>query len=209
MELTYMVQGADGKEYGPASLKQLSGWVREGRLQPQAGVRRNDMEGWAAAADFTELQPLFDIDASVPVANTAQGTVVRKAPGAAAHVKSGASWFYVVAVLSLVNTITAFIGMPIRFIVGLGITQVIDEFGSTVDGGGKIVALLLDLLAAGVFVLFGIFANKAHKWAFIVGMVLFALDGLIFLLTQSWLGVAFHAFVLFCLFRGFRACRRV
>jgi hypothetical protein len=209
MELTYMVQGADGKEYGPASLKQLSGWVREGRLQAQAGVRRSDMDGWAAAADFTELQSLFGTVGTEPAGAATQGNVARKAPAAAAHVKSGASWFYLIAVLSMINTIAAFSGSSWRFIVGLGITQLFDEFGSTMGGSGKIVALLLDLLAAAVFVLFGIFANKAHKWAFIVGMVLFALDGLIFLLTQSWLGVAFHAFVLFCLFRGFRACRRI
>ena len=43
-----------------------------------------------------------------------------------------------------------------------------------------------------------------HRWDDI-----FALDGVIFLLASDWLGVAFHAFVLYCLFRGFRACRAV
>jgi hypothetical protein len=40
-------------------------------------------------------------------------------------------------------------------------------------------------------------------------MVLFALDGGIFLLTQDWIGVGFHIFVLYCLFRGFKACREL
>ena len=64
--------------------------------------------------------------------------------------------------------------------------------------------LALDLLAAAVFILFGVFANKGHRWAFIVGMVLFALDGLIFLLAQDWIGVGFHVFVLYCFFRGLK-----
>jgi hypothetical protein len=40
-------------------------------------------------------------------------------------------------------------------------------------------------------------------------MILFALDGLIFLLAQEWIGAGIHAFVLFILFRGFQACRRL
>jgi len=93
--------------------------------------------------------------------------------------------------------------MGVRFIIGLGFTQVIDyELGGTT-------ALLLDLLIAGLFVLFGVFATKGHRWAFVVGMVLFALDGLILLLRSNWLGVAFHVFVLYCLFRGFTACQRL
>jgi hypothetical protein len=81
--------------------------------------------------------------------------------------------------------------------------------GSQVGAAGKGVALVLDLLAAGVLVLFGFFANKGHAWAFIIGMILFALDGVIFLLAQDWLRVGFHAFVLFCLVRGFLACREL
>ena len=69
--------------------------------------------------------------------------------------------------------------------------------------------LTLDLLSAGAVVLFGVFAHKRHLWAFVVGMVLIALDGLIFLIAQDWLGVGFHVFVLYCLFRGAKACREL
>ena len=124
-----------------------------------------------------------------------------------AQLKSGASWFYWIAALSLINSIAAASGSDWRFIVGLGITQVFDGIGAGFEGSGKIVALVLDLLAAGVLVLFGVFGYKRHLWAFIVGMVLFALDTLVFLLVQDWIGVGFHVFVLFCLFRGFQACR--
>ena len=121
--------------------------------------------------------------------------------------KSAASWFYWIAALSLVNSISAFTGSDWRFILGLGITQIIDALGQDIEGSGKFIALVLDLVAAGVLVLFGVFGGKGHLWAFIVGMVLFALDGVIFLLAQDWIGVAFHAFVLYCFVRGFQACR--
>jgi len=60
-----------------------------------------------------------------------------------------------------------------------------------------------------VLVVFGIFGQKGHAWAFILGIGLYALDGVIFLLRPSWLSVAVHAFVLFCLIRGFIACREL
>jgi hypothetical protein len=57
--------------------------------------------------------------------------------------------------------------------------------------------------------MFGVFANKLHTWAFLVGMILYALDGLIFLLVGDWLSVGFHVFALFCIFGGFSATRRL
>jgi hypothetical protein len=206
MELTYMVRGADGKAYGPATLEQVSGWVREGRLQAQAPIKRSDMDQWASVASFEEFQPLF-VEANPQPVSAAPATTQAPAPQAEAiayaQMRAGGSWFYWVAGLSLINSISSFSRMGVRFIIGLGFTQVIDyELGGTT-------ALLLDLLIAGLFVLFGVFATKGHRWAFVVGMVLFALDGLILLLRSNWLGVAFHVFVLYCLFRGFTACQRL
>jgi len=212
MKLTYMVRGADGKDYGPVSFEQLSGWIRESRLKGEQEIKRSDMQYWAPANAFEELGPMFGAATAAPPAIAAGPSGATPKPQTApsvAHMKSGASWFYWVAALSLVNSASAAFGSTWRFIVGLGITQLIDEFGSGLGAAGKGVAIVLDLLAAGVLVLFGIFANKGHSWAFIVGMILFALDGVIFLLVQDWLGVGFHAFVLFCLFRGFMACREL
>ncbi|HYG36117.1 MAG TPA: DUF4339 domain-containing protein [Clostridia bacterium] len=213
MEITYMVRGADGKQYGPVSLEQLDNWIREGRLPTQAQVRRSDMEYWAAAADFQELQPLFGANSSAnnAAAPAVQGGALaaQRDPATAAQMKSGASWFYWIAGLSLINSVVAFTGSSWRFMLGLGITQIFDGFAANIGTGGKAVALGLDVLVTGVFILFGIFAYKGHTWAFITGMVLFTLDGLLILLFKDWLGVAFHAFVLFCLFRGMVACRQL
>lgn len=56
---------------------------------------------------------------------------------------------------------------------------------------------------------FGVFACKRHVWAFIVGMVLYAGDTLLTMLLGLWLGVAFHAWVLFSLFVGVKAAIQV
>ncbi len=209
MELTYMVRGADGKEYGPVTLEQLSDWIREGRLATHQELKRSDMHHWSAASAFSELQPVFSSLAG-PVRPPPIGAAVTPLhAGAALQLKSGASWFYWIAGLSLVNSIMSLTGSGFGFALGLGVTRIVDGFAAGLESGGKGVALVLDLMAGGLFIFFGIFASKAHTWAFVVGMALFALDGLIVLLAQAWLSVALHALALFFIFRGFLACRQL
>ncbi len=211
MELTYKVRGTDLKEYGPVTLDQLSAWLREGRVTAQNEVMRNDMDYWSAAGNFSELKVALPVGApsAIAAAAVAIPTTVRSDPATEAQLKSGASWFYWIAGLSLINSLIALGGFNWGFILGLGITQVFDAIASEFQSLGKVVALGLDLLVIGLFVMFGIFANKGHSWAFIVGMILYALDSLIALLGQDWLALGFHGFALFCLFRGFSACREL
>ena len=202
MDLTYKIIGADGKEYGPVALSELQKWVGEGRITGATQVSRSDQQGWSTAASFPELG-VRDSTGPAPVAAARASD-----PALEKQLKGGGSWFYWIAGLSLVNSVLALSGSGTRFILGLGITQLFDELAQGMgSGAGLAVAVVLDLLAAAVFVFFGVFANKRHTWSFIVGMALYALDGLIYLIAQDWLGVGFHAFALFCLFRGFKACR--
>ena len=50
---------------------------------------------------------------------------------------------------------------------------------------------------AGLFLLFWNFARKGEKWAFLAGMALYAIDGMILIPFKDFLGVAFHAYALF------------
>jgi hypothetical protein len=218
MELSYMVRGADGKQYGPASLEQLSKWISEGRLPAGAQVKRSDMEHWAVAEDFVELQPMF-ANGEGPLATAAPQTAkatARRATATPEEVKSSASWFYWIAGLSLVNTLSIFGGLGFQFIFCLGITRIFhNKVAFHLGSGARPVAILFDLFAAGMFVVFGVFANKGYAWAFLVGLLAFALDGILLLVFQSWTGmftwlnVAFHAFVVYVLVQGFRTCRRL
>ena len=118
MELTYTVQGADGKEYGPVTTEQIAAWIREGRVTSRQSVRRSDMERWAPAQDFSELQPLLPSSTTV-AAVAPTGPATTNDASAVARLKSGASWFYWIAGLSLINSISAAAGSTWRFIVGL------------------------------------------------------------------------------------------
>ena len=126
-----------------------------------------------------------------------------------ARMKSGANWFYWIAVLSLVTSIISLAGGNWAFLVSLGITQFIDavanHFAADLGVGFKAVAFVFDLVAAGLFALLGYFAVKRHQWAFVAGMALYTLDALLCGLVGLWLGLAFHAYVLYNLFGGYKA----
>jgi len=130
-----------------------------------------------------------------------------------ARSQSGANWFFWIAGLSLVNSIILMVGGRWSFLAGLGVTQIIDALAGALSdklgAGATAFALFLDLCAAGVIVLFGILARQRHTWAFILGMILYGLDGLLFLLVQDWLSLAFHAYALYCISRGLMANRRL
>ena len=49
----------------------------------------------------------------------------------------------------------------------------------------------------------GYFAGKMHKWAFVMGMAFYALDAGIMLMAQDWIGLGFHVYALYWIWRGF------
>jgi hypothetical protein len=127
--------------------------------------------------------------------------------------KNGAGWFFWIAGLSLVNSIILMVGGHWNFLIGLGITQVIDGIATGIasEAGAeaatiiKILAFIADIVVAGVFVIFGVLAMKRYKLSFIIGMILYALDGLIFLMVPDFLSIGFHLFALFGLYSGLQA----
>ncbi|HEY8561689.1 MAG TPA: hypothetical protein VIL74_15040 [Pyrinomonadaceae bacterium] len=133
--------------------------------------------------------------------------------------KGGANWFYWIAALSVVNSLIFHFGGNMSFFAGLGVTQLADAMVfqlSPDEGLGilKIIGFAFDLIVAGIFLLCGLWANRLQSWAFLVGMILYLLDGLLLLVIGVYLpGIllpaAFHAFALFMIFRGFSAARQL
>jgi hypothetical protein len=121
------------------------------------------------------------------------------------RVRSGAGWLFAVAGFSVINSTLVFFNANLHFIVGLGITQIADGVGKRAGSGGAIAGFIVSLFMAGLFALFGKFAREENQWAFIAGMVIYGLDGLIFLAFGEMLDLAFHAFAIYCMFQGLRA----
>jgi hypothetical protein len=120
-------------------------------------------------------------------------------------VGASASWFLWIAGLSLVNSVIGLAGGNLHFIVGLGITQIVDAVAHQLGTAGGVLDLIINGIVAGVFVLFWQFARKGQKWAFVVGMVLYAADGLLLVLLKDILSVAFHAYALYRISGGLKA----
>lgn len=122
------------------------------------------------------------------------------------RMKSGASWFYWIAGLSAINSAIVLSGSTWHFLAGLGITDIIAYVAQKAGSTGTLIGIVLNALALAVFVMFGVFANKMQTWAFIVGMLFYGLDALIFLLAgPDILSIGFHAFALFQIFKGMQA----
>ena len=150
--------------------------------------------------------PALATDGSVPINREAAIAEFTR------RMKSGANNFYWIAALSVINSILSMTGSSTYFVIGLAVTLIVD--GMTIGLSQslpeasvivKIVGLIVSILIAAVFALFGYFAAQGKRWAFIVGIVLYGLDGLIMLAFADWIGVLFHAFFLWGLFGGWRA----
>ncbi len=147
-----------------------------------------------------------------PAADAAQLAAMQTRMVLQGRMRSGMNWFYWIAGLSLINSGTYLFGASFTFVIGLGITQVIDAIFTAIAqelGSGsewlRIVGVIMDLCVAGVFVLIGYVGRKRVRWPVLVGIVLYALDAVLMLVFKDFLGAAFHAWALFAIWTGLKA----
>lgn len=143
-----------------------------------------------------------------PATSAATGTVSIERQQLEARSRRSAYWLYWIAALSLINSALAIAGQTWRFIIGLGMTQIVDALAARA-GRGLSAAILFDVLLLGGFVLLGTLAVRGHAWAFLAGVGLYGLDGLISLLAHDWLGLGFHIFVVIMILKGYQAARQL
>jgi hypothetical protein len=127
----------------------------------------------------------------------------------AAQARAGAKWFYWIAGLSMVNSLVILRGGNLHFVVGLGITSLVDGLARKVGEAGPVLDLVISGFMAGVFAVFGRFAVKTQKWAFVGGMGLYTIDAALLLAARDYLAVGFHVFALYAVYRGYTAAKLV
>ena len=125
------------------------------------------------------------------------------------RLKGAASWFYWIAALSLINSVIVMAGGNWHFIIGMGVTTVVDAVAKEAGGIGLAAGLVVNVFVAAVCAAFGVLGNRRQGWALWVGMVLYTFDGLLLLLFQDWLSVAFHAYALFRIYQGLGAIKEL
>ncbi len=129
-------------------------------------------------------------------------------------IESSANWFYWVAGLSFVNAVAALLGSNWSFIIGLGFSQMLTDFVRSAvifDAWSmaiKSVLVLLNIALLAGLAYLGWRARRPSAAIFGIGISLFALDALLFLIVLDWIGVGFHALVLIFLWKGFSAARQ-
>ncbi len=132
------------------------------------------------------------------------------------RIRTGINWFFWIAGLSLVNSAAYLFGTTWTFVIGLGVTQLLDsiiarvvqDLGESWDAL-RVVGTGADLLIAGLFVLIGYFGRKRMRWPVVAGMVLYALDGLLVLIFGDFIGALFHGLALYGIWSGLRAMQQL
>jgi len=128
------------------------------------------------------------------------------------HIARAANWFYWIAGLSLVNLGAIAVGANFRFVIGLGFLEMLGAWAQRIAMSGGSNGALLMACAGGValtafFAACGWFARRPSMVAFIAGIAVFTLDTLVFITSSDWIGVAFHGWAIYALWRGVTATR--
>lgn len=123
------------------------------------------------------------------------------------RVENGGRWFYWIAGLSAVNFVFFALGSSTGFALGTAIDWFLQ--GILEELADPSLAWIAHVVVIAFFAFLGLRATAGAQWAFILGGLVYTLDGLIFLLVGDWLGIAVHAFALFAIVSGTIAVRRL
>jgi hypothetical protein len=122
---------------------------------------------------------------------------------------SGGAWFYWIGGASILNSVLSAAGTQWGLAVGLGVTYLIDGLAEGLSNTVRtpIYAFIIDIAIAGGFLLIGRAARRGNLGWYAVGIGLYLLDGILFVVVQDLLGIAVHAIGIYGLISGWRAAR--
>jgi hypothetical protein len=117
------------------------------------------------------------------------------------RIQRAATQFYWIAALSLFNLILLITNAPVVFPTGLAIAYLLAILSALLEIAGRIVVALGALGTVGLFALFGYYGKKGASWAFIAGIALYVLDGVIWGFLGDWISVGFHVLIIVLIIR--------
>src|SRR6266436_2480452 len=130
--------------------------------------------------------------------------------------RTGSRWFYWIAGLSLVNTLLYYGGAPIRLALGLGFTQLVDVIVGGIFPQLFYLSLAIDIVIAAAFVGFGYLSGHGGISAFVVGLVVYVVDGLLYLglmilgrTPSGIIVIIWHGVAIYFLWKGLQASREL
>lgn len=148
----------------------------------------------------------------LPTGDRGQGAPLQENPALENKFRKGIGWFFWIAGLSIVNTISYLSGAKFAFVVGLGATQFVDGLMAGISTQlvqsatlVRAIGVGIDLVIAGVFVLFGYLGRKRNRGMIVAGMVLYVADAILLAVFKDFMSVVFHAIALAAIWGGLKA----
>lgn len=129
-------------------------------------------------------------------------------------VTRGANWFFWTALFSAVASVVTYFGNGYLSIFNFGISQYVSGtpmgwIHVETTPFSPLSALIINLCIAAAFASFGYFARHRSSWAFLIGLSLYIFDSLINIGLRDMWGFAFHMLIVFFLYKGMVATRRL
>lgn len=122
-------------------------------------------------------------------------------------IQNGASWLFLIGILSLLNLITFIFQFDFQFIFGLTINYLIIELSSELPTLIHLdtiyISITIGVLIAILFIGLGRKSKQENSNAYFIGLLLYSADTIITLLIKNWLSLAFHIFALIIIIAGY------
>ena len=191
MSATYTLLATDGQKYGPYPLETVQAYIQEGRVARDSQMLRSDLGATVyRAGDFTELT--WPAEAAAPAApysatpaaaievGTRRSALDSADPSSVAEMRKHASWLWWFAII--------WTGFAI--------------LGAFSGEEGAKTELVVTIVLAAFLGLLGYFAGRAHRWAFVLGLLMIALFAVEAVMEQRWIALAIRCWAGFEIFKG-------
>lgn len=124
-------------------------------------------------------------------------------------ISGGASWFLLIGIISMLNIMFFATKQDVQFILGLGINYIIlgvaDGIKQSLGLNLFPIAYVLTFLISTVFLFIWKKSKSESKTVYLIGLILYGLDSLIFVFSKEWWNLGFHIFAFLLLASGYNA----
>lgn len=104
--------------------------------------------------------------------------------------------YHIIGIFSIINTLGLALTWKVNFLIGLGITQIIDNILIKLFGQIFIVTTLISFGVSSLYFIFGYLSKKKSHLIILIGLSIYGLDTFIMFLFKYWVGLGFHIFIL-------------
>ncbi|MGE5404955.1 MAG: hypothetical protein ACM3PP_08445 [Candidatus Saccharibacteria bacterium] len=120
------------------------------------------------------------------------------------EIVNDANWFLGIAVLAIVSCWALVYKGDTTTALNLGVTRIVNDIWAARGPG---LTMAVTAFFSVIYMIIGLAARKKKSPAFVIGLLIYALDAVALMRYSDYLSLIFHALVLFNLYWGLSACR--